>query len=146
MNDAVSPPPKRRAIVAGFGPVGRMVTEHLERNGFDVTLVEVNTLTILKQRSLQRTVVEGDVTLPATLKEAGIESADALILTIPNEDDALRACQAAHAIHPEVFISARTNFVSKGMLALQSGADHVVIEEMVTAEAMGNAVTQRLCP
>ncbi len=135
------PAPARHAIVVGFGPVGRIVTEGLEGAGFAVTVMELNPRTIATQRELGRTILLGDATDADDLRRAGIDRAATLVLTMPDEDQALAACRAAHAIRPEVFIGARTNFVSKGLLAMQHGADHVVIEELVTATAMRDAVT-----
>ncbi|MEM7624990.1 MAG: NAD(P)-binding protein [Planctomycetota bacterium] len=139
------PPPSRdtrSAIVVGFGPVGRLVAEGLADAGFEVTILEANLKTVEEQKLLGRKMILGNACVADDLIAAGLETADTLVLTMPNEDDALVACQTAHAIRPEVFISARTNFVSKGMLAMQNGADHVVVEELVTAEAMRDAVVR----
>lgn len=136
--------PERHAIVAGFGVVGRCTAEGLSNAGFVVTLLEINAKTIEKQTTLGRRAVLGDARNADDLKKAGIETAETLVLTMPNEDDALEACKVAHGIRPEVFIVARTNFVSKGLAALQHGADHVIIEELVTADAMKQAVVSKL--
>lgn len=130
----------RSAIVAGFGPVGRLVAEGLADAGFEVTILEANLQTVEQQKMLGRKIIFGNACVADDLIAAGVETADTLVLTMPNEDDALVASRTAHAIRPEVFISARTNFVSKGMLAMQNGADHVVVEELVTAEAMREAI------
>ncbi|MBB6429603.1 NAD-binding protein [Algisphaera agarilytica] len=139
-------PAPRTAIVVGFGPVGRLVAEGLADAGFEVTILETNPKTVEQQRSLGRRVLLGDARLADDLIAAGIETADTMVLTMPNEEDALTACRVAHGIRPEVFISARTNFVSKGMLAMQNGADHVVVEELVTAEAMRKAIVDHWMP
>ncbi|MEX2216577.1 MAG: NAD(P)-binding protein [Phycisphaeraceae bacterium] len=130
----------RRIIVAGYGPVGRCVAEQFRSVGVHVTIVDTNPNTIHTQTKLGHTAVQGDVTDPHVLTAAGIEEADALILAIPNEDLAVKACQEARRLSPRIFIAARTNFVSRGLLATKAGADHVTIEELVTAEAMGSAV------
>lgn len=130
----------KRVIVAGFGPVGRCVTEQLRGEGVHITLIDTNPATIATQAKLGLSTVLGDVTDPAVLKAAGIESADALILAVPNEDVVVRACTQARKLSRKVFIAARTNFVSLGLLATKAGADHVTVEEIVTAEAMRNAV------
>ena len=134
----------RHAIVAGFGIVGRMVAQQLERAGVDVTLIELNRATSQKQHSGIQQVVCGDVCEAQTLQDAGIDRADALILTIPDEEQAVRACATARKLNPQIFIAARTNFFSKGLIASQAGADAVVVEEVVTAEAMQRAVVRRL--
>ncbi len=133
-----------RAIVAGFGLVGRMVTLELERRGLAVTVIELNLKTIEKQLDLDKHVVYGDVMDPDTLTRAGIDKADVLVLTIPNEKDAVDACRVARRLNPHVYIAARTNFVSQGMLCTQAGADRVIVEEIVTAEAMQRAITEKL--
>lgn len=140
--DRASPP--RRIIVAGYGPVGRVVADQLEAEGVAVTIIELNAATVDRQATLGKHIVYGDVTDPETLERAGIHDADALILAIPNEDDALRACTLARQLAPHIFIAARTNFVSKGLLARQAGADYVVVEEVVTAQAMQRAVMEHL--
>ncbi|MFW5682041.1 MAG: NAD-binding protein [Phycisphaeraceae bacterium] len=137
-------PRKRLAIVAGYGPVGRMVARQLEQAGFELAIIELNLDTIEKQLDLDKRVVYGDVRDRDTLIKAGIERADALILAVPDEDVALMACRVAREIRPELFIAARTNFMSKGMLCQQAGADYVVVEEVVTAMAMRDAVMRRL--
>ena len=136
----------RRAIVVGFGPVGRLVAEGLAGAGFEVTILETNPRTVEQQSRLGRHILHGNACVSEDLIAAGIETADTMVLTMPNEEDALTACRVAHSIRPEVFVSARTNFVSKGMLAMQNGADHVVVEELVTAEAMRKAIVDHWMP
>ncbi len=133
-----------RAIVVGYGVVGRMVALELERRGMNVTIVEMNLNTIEKQLNLDKKVCYGDVLAPDTLTRAGIDSADVLVLAVPNELDAVNACRVARELNPDIFIAARTNYVSKGMLATQAGADCVIVEEIVTAKAMQDAVIEKL--
>ena len=138
---ATTDDPKRPlAIVAGFGPVGRLVVDGLASAGFAVSILELNAETVKRQSALGRTIRLGDARRADDLLAAGLENASTLILTMPGEDDALEACRVANAIRPDVFITARTNFLSKGLLARAGGADHVVVEELVTAEAMRDAV------
>ncbi|MEM1447135.1 MAG: NAD(P)-binding protein [Planctomycetota bacterium] len=144
--DPVPPDTPRTAIVVGFGPVGRLVAEGLADAGFAVTVLETNPKTVEQQRKLGRNILLGNACVADDLIAAGIETAETLVLTMPREEDALTACRVAHGIRPEVFVSARTNFVSKGMLAMQNGADHVVVEEIVTAEAMRAAVEAHWMP
>ncbi|MEQ9454953.1 MAG: NAD-binding protein [Phycisphaeraceae bacterium] len=134
----------RRAIVAGYGPVGRLVAEGLRRAGFEVVIVELNLETIERQLGLDQRVVYGCVTDAEVLKKAGVESADALAVTVPVEADVIEACRVARSLNPGIRITARTNFVSQGMRARQAGADEVIVEEVVTAEAMRDAVVRGL--
>ncbi len=139
-----SPAGPRRVIVAGYGPVGRVVSQQLERDGLVVKIIEMNLDTIERQLTLDKDVIYGDVCDPQILERAGIHEAEALILTIPNEQAALRACRTARTLAPRIFIAARTNHMSQGMLATKAGADKVIVEEIVTAEAMRDAVCGHL--
>lgn len=137
-------PPRRHVIIAGYGPVGRCVAEQLDKTGIDYTIVDINPKTVETQVRLGKRAVYGDITNPAVLESAGIHRAEALILTIPDEEAALRACYVARRLAPDVLIVARTNYLSKGMLATELGADHVTVEELATAEAMRQIVLEHL--
>lgn len=134
-----------RVVVAGYGPVGRCVVEELVRMEVQVTIIELNWETIERQLRLNKyPVVYGDVTDIQTLQKAKIDQADALVLTVPDEELALEACRIVRQLAPDIFIAVRTNYLSKGLQASSLGADEVVVEEIVTARAMRDAVIRRL--
>lgn len=135
---------RRHVIIAGFGPVGRALADRLDVREIPYAVVELNPSTVLRQNRAGRRVVFGDITNPEVLESAGIHHADAVILTIPDEDAVLRACQAIRGVAPDVFIAARTNFLSQAFRAQQLGADHVTVEEVATAQAMERDVMQKL--
>lgn len=134
----------RHVVLAGYGVVGRAVADRLDTMGIRYTIIEYNPSTVEKQMKMGRSIVYGDAANADVLESAGVRHADAVILTIPDEDAVLRACQTVRAIRPDAFIAARTNFLSKGMLATRLGADHVTVEEIATAEAMAWEVTKQL--
>lgn len=131
-------------VLAGYGVVGRAVADKLDALGVKYTIIEFNPATVARQTALGRSIVYGDVSNPDVLESAGVAHADAVILTVPDEDAVLRACQTVRSLNPKAFIAARTNFLSKGMLATSLGADIVTIEEIATAEAMAWEVTKQL--
>ncbi len=144
-SDAQAPPTtaapaRKHAIIAGYGLVGRAVADELKKMGVRTTIVEMNPSTVTRQAKLGRSIVFGDVSSPEVLETAGIHDADALILTIPDSESVMRACQIARQMHPEIFIVARTNFVSQGIAAAGLGANGVVVEEMATAKEMERVV------
>ena len=137
-------PPRGRAIVAGFGPVGRAVADALDRRGVSVTIIELNPRTVRKQTRLGRSIVFGDASNAEVLESAGIGRADAVILTMPDEESTLQACRVVRGLRPDVFVAARANVLSKALQAMQLGADHVVVEELAAAEAMAAQVMAKL--
>lgn len=142
--EAQAAEPRARAIIAGFGPVGRAVADALERRGVMLRIIELNPRTIQRQSGLGRRMVYGDASNPEVLESAGLGSADAVILTMPDEEATLQACRVIRALRPDIFIAARANVLSKALQAMQLGADHVVVEEMAAAEAMAAQVMQKL--
>lgn len=130
----------KHAIIAGFGLVGRAVADELKKSGITSTIVEMNPSTVKRQNALGRHILFGDISSPDILEIAGIHDADALVLTIPDEESVLRACKAAREMRPSIPIIARTNFVSQGVLAAGMGASGVVVEEMATAKEMERVV------
>jgi CPA2 family monovalent cation:H+ antiporter-2 len=135
---------KFRVIIAGFGPVGRAVADAIQPEGVEITVIELNPNTVQRQALLGRRIVYGDASNPEVLHSAGIDHADAVILTMPDEEAMLRACRTVRLLKKDIFLAARANALSKGLMAMQLGADHSVVEEMATAEAMGKEVLLKI--
>jgi Kef-type K+ transport system membrane component KefB len=125
-----------RGIVAGFGPVGRTVADALEKNGVALTVIELNPRTVERQHLIGRRVVYGDASNLEVLEAAGLGSADVLVMAVPDEEATLRACHVARAQRPDLFIIARMPVLSKAIQAMEAGADHTVVDEIATAEAL----------
>jgi len=139
-----SGPTHGHVIIAGFGPVGRTLADRFEQAGISFTIIDLNPVTVRNQSRLGQSIVYGDVNNRAVLESAGIRHADAVILTIPDQEATLRACRAIRGVRPGVFIAARTKFLSKAFQATELGANHVTVEEIATAEAMERQVAALL--
>ncbi len=137
---------KARVVVAGFGLVGRCIVDNLEDCGFSVMIVELNHQTVRKEAAVGRAIVFGDVSSEAVLDSVDIESALALILTIPDAEAAMHACAAARRRCPTLRIVARTSLVSRSLAVARAGADDVAVDEMACADAMLQLVLARLVP
>lgn len=122
-----------RVIIAGFGLAGRWIADIFKRHGVDYVVIETNSETVEAQRKLGREIIHGDVADPDVLRQAGIERASILALTIPNEQKVIEATRAARTLKPDIYIVARTYHTSAGMRCEQSGADDVIKGEQVVA-------------
>lgn len=134
--------PFGRVIIAGFGPIGANLAERFRRLGVPHTIIELNPGTVRRQSRLGRSIIYGDVTNPEVLETAGVREAEAIILTIPDEEAMLRACEVIRGLAPGIFIAVRTNFLSRAIMARDKGADHVTVEEIETAQAMEREVVR----
>lgn len=133
-----------KVIIAGFGLSGRWVADIFDRHGIDYTIIERSKETIEAQRKLGRQVIEGNVSEEATLREAGIEDASILALTVPDEQAVLEATQLARRMRPGIYIVARTMYSSSGMRASQLGADDVIKGEQAVARQFYEMMLRKL--
>lgn len=138
------PTPAPHVIIAGFGPVGRHLAARLALQGIGFTVIELNPETVRRQAQLGRSVIYGDVTNTEVLESAGIRRAAAFVLTIPDDDAVIRAITVARSVSASTFIACRTSFLSGAFRATEAGADHVIVEEVVTADAMEKQIIERL--
>jgi len=144
LHDEQPPIPSNHIIVAGYGPIGRRIADKLREMEIPFTIVELNPATVKEQSHRGVPIIFGDVGNAHVLESAGIADAEALVLTIPDEEAALRACAAARRRVPGIFIATRTRVVSKQAGLIEVGADHVTVDEMAAAEAMLHAVASRI--
>ncbi|OWY70949.1 hypothetical protein B7486_15250 [cyanobacterium TDX16] len=121
-------------IIAGYGVGGRFIAEYLKERRMPFVVVEMNVNTCKAQRTIGVSVIEGDISDEAVLRQAGVETASVLALSIPDEKAAIRATEIANAIRPEIHIIASTQYTSSGLKALQSGADEVIVAEQAVAQ------------
>lgn len=143
-SEAPAVPKQRHVIIAGYGIVGRNLAEHFAASNISYTLIDLNSDTVMKQKKLGRNAVYGDATNKDVLESAGIHHAEAVVLTIPDDDATLRSCRAIREMREDVFIAVRTTFLSRAIAAHELGADHVTIEEVATAQDMAVKVMLEL--
>jgi CPA2 family monovalent cation:H+ antiporter-2 len=134
----------KHIIIAGFGVVGRNLAEHFSARGIDFTIVDLNTGTVARQNELGRRTVYGDISNLDVLESAGLHDAEAVVITIPDDDMALRAVGTIRKVRSDVFIAVRAGYLSRAIMAHEAGADHVTIEEVATAQDMAVKVLDQL--
>ncbi len=120
-------------IIVGFGLAGRCVADLLDRTKLTYSIIERNPVTVETQHALGRRIFLGGAASAGTLVEAGLNSADILALTIPDEAAVLKSIELARRLRPDIYIVARTNYSSQGMRATQLGANVVIKAEQAVA-------------
>jgi voltage-gated potassium channel Kch len=137
MEASQNPPPdeapKPTVIIVGFGLPGRFVAEVLDARQIPYSVVELNPSNARSIAACGKSVFCGDARDPELLKQAGIESATLMVLTIPDEKIVLDVIRVARTISPTVRMMARCHYTSTGMKAERAGAFLVVVEEQIVA-------------
>jgi Trk K+ transport system NAD-binding subunit len=121
-----------RAVVAGYGVVGKTVTDELANSGIDVTIVDVEPKDDVD--------VVGDVTEPETLREVNVTGADSVVLALSRDSLAVYASLVVEDHAPEVETLARADDVDYVQKCYDAGAEFTLALSEVTA----HMVTARL--
>ena len=124
-----------RVVVVGYGPVGRSCCSILQHSSVQPVVVEMNIDTVRQLRADGLPVVHGDAMQAEVLREAGLEKAEALLLTSASIS-AGEVVQIARAVNPHVRILAHTAFVSGARALRDADVDAVFSGEREVALAM----------
>lgn len=139
-----SAPGRHRAIIVGYGPVGQTVARLLRENEVEPIIVEMNLETVQRLRAEGVPAIYGDALREETLRQAGAESAIALVLSASSIGDGRELVRRARELNPTIRILARTGYVRELRSLREVGADAVFSGEGEVALAMTAAVLQGL--
>ena len=131
-------------MLIGYGPTGRTVARMLKENGIEPTVIEINIDTVRELRDSGADAVYGDATKPDTLAEAGIATADNLILTSAGMANSEEVIRAAREANPKVRVLARASYLRDLPGLRRAGADTVFTGEGEVALAFVEEMLERL--
>jgi CPA2 family monovalent cation:H+ antiporter-2 len=135
---------RHRAVVVGYGPVGRTLARLLRENAFEPVIIELNADTVRELTSRGIRAIHGDATHRDTLERAGIEDAVALILSSSSSHGAGEVMGIARELNPRLVIFARSGYLSELPGLREAGADIVFAGEGEVALAMTEFLLRRL--
>ncbi|MDP1797644.1 MAG: cation:proton antiporter [Planctomycetaceae bacterium] len=138
------PNKQHRAVVIGYGPVGRTVTRLLTRNGVTPTIIEMNLETVRRLRSEGTQAVYGDAAHRETMLQAGIQEAATLILSAGGLHGAEEMIRMARELNPAIRILARATYLYERPQWYAAGANHVFASEGEVALAMAESILLEL--
>ena len=114
-----------RAVVVGYGPVGRTLVRLLRENEIEPTVIELNLDTVRALRERGRRAVYGDATHRETLEAAGVPTAAQPDPHLGRHGQRRRGHPAGAELNPRVRVLARSAYL-RGLDALhEAGADAV---------------------
>ena len=142
--EALDLPIASRAIVVGYGPVGRTMTQLLLDNSIEPTVIELNLDTVRRLKAFDVRAIYGDASRPEILAQAGIDRADNLILTSGSGRVDEEIVRAAKELNPAVHILARSQYVHELPRLRRAGAEDVFSGEGEVALAFTARILERL--
>lgn len=99
-------------IIIGFGLIGRAVAKILEEIGYEPTIIEHN-IDIVSHQKDTEIMIFGEATELNILKEAQIEKASHLLITISDSSKAIKIIHAARQLNPSIEIIARAQYMAE---------------------------------
>ena len=114
-----------RIIIAGQGEVGQAAREVVSGEGLDVVTIDIE--------ERDGVDVVGDSGSREVLEEAGVETADAIIIGLPDDSASLLTTVLARSLNRDIEILARLSDTDATRKALSAGADYVLSVPRVSA-------------
>ena len=129
-----------RAIIIGFGRVGRLVADMLARHGRPYLALDTNPDLIAAGLREGHPVLFGNAARPGTLSRLDLEHASAVILTMDDSVTAQRVVRVLRARHPALPIIARARDAQHAAQLYRAGATIAVPEALEASLQLSEAV------
>lgn len=133
-----------RALVVGYGPVGRVLCKILIRFGVSPCVIDLQLDTIKKLHAINREAIYGDAGKREVLEAAGVAQAKYLIITLPDLGSRAPIILSAKAINPQITIISRARYLTERGALETSGADHISYEEAEVAAELARLLLNQL--
>lgn len=135
---------KSRAIIVGYGIVGRTVAKAFELKNIETIIIEMNIDTVLELQAQGKNVIFGDASRKDILESAGLEKADFLVISMTSIEATMSILEVAHSISRPIPTFARCHYERDRSHILNAGALAVSSEEVLVAGAMAENILSRL--
>ena len=120
----------RKLLVIGFGPAGQRVAEDaLAAMPDEVGVLDQNPRAVKTAERYGLPVRVGDATQEEVLEHAGLRSAEAVVVTLPDPNVVRQVVQMCRTVCPTVTIVARSRYHAYRWEMMLAGAEVVVDEE-----------------
>lgn len=138
--DASLPAAPARTVLIGFGRVGHMVADMLDRHQQPWLAVESDPDAVIKQRALGRPVYYGDARRHELLERLGLDTAAAVVLTIDATDSLDALVRAIRRDHPKLCLIARARDADHAARLYRLGVTDAVPETIEASLQLAEAV------
>jgi monovalent cation:H+ antiporter-2, CPA2 family len=136
--------PSARAVVVGYGPVGRTLCKILIRFGVQTCVIDLDVKTVQRLSTMGREAVYGDATRREVLEAAGLHEARYLIVTTPDFASRARIITSARALNPEITPISRARYLEERLGLEEAGAAQVAYEEAEVAAELSRLLLAEL--
>ena len=133
-----------RILLVGFGRVGRLVGEMLDRHGLPWSAIDQDAGVVERGRRAGHSLFFGDAQRPGFLERCGLDSARALVVTADADGDDLGAVEALVSLvrdrRPDLTIVARARDSRQALRLYDLGVSDAVPETVEASLQLSEAV------
>jgi CPA2 family monovalent cation:H+ antiporter-2 len=139
--DSKEKEPFLNTVIIGFGAIGKAVSIILNDRGFIPTIIE-NNIDIVSMKDEGDGFIFGDASEASILKEARLENASHLLITISDSKKTMLIIKAARQINPGIEVIARAQFIAEEAMLSELKVHYICSERSAIKEFI--AVTRHL--
>lgn len=132
--------PEGRTVIVGFGRVGHTIAELLREHDRPYIAVDADIDTVAAARRDGFSVRFADVARPGSLDRLGIESANAIVLTMDDPVQQLRMTRQLKQKYPDLPVISRARDADHAAALYQAGANDAVPETLESSLQLAEAV------
>jgi voltage-gated potassium channel len=130
-------------VICGYGRNGKQAAWELLQHNFPLVVVEKDAEIVQSLRETPGMLyVEGDADDENILKQANIESARAMITTLPVDADNLFVVLTAKELNPDLKIISRATQENSDLKLKRAGASNVIMPDRIGGQRMAKLVAQ----
>jgi voltage-gated potassium channel len=131
-------------IICGFGRNGQQAAKTLKAHKIPFVVIEKNDEAMKnhKQNDPSLVYILGDATEDDFLIRAGVEKAQAVLVSLPEDADNVFIVLSARSLNPNVHIISRASHQSATAKLYKAGADNVVMPDMIGGTHMATLVSK----
>jgi CPA2 family monovalent cation:H+ antiporter-2 len=135
-----TPGAKPRAIIIGFGRVGRLVAQMLDAHNRPYVAMDADIDVVAHARHRDYKVLFGDIARPGMIEHLALDKASALILTMDDPVLLVRMTRRVRSLYPDLPIVARARDPNHAAELYRAGASDAVPETLESSLQLSEAV------
>ena len=130
-------------VICGYGRNGKQAAIELHEHDVKVVIIEQNPEIIQVLRETPGMLyVEGDAADEEVLRQTHMESARAMITTLPQDADNLFVVLSAKELNPNIKIISRASLDNSDVKLKRAGASNVIMPDKIGGQRMAKLVAQ----
>jgi voltage-gated potassium channel len=135
---------QNHVIICGYGRNGQQAAKTLKAHKIPYVVIEKNDEAIRHHKHDDPSLVylTGDATEDDLLVRAGIEKAQAVLITLPEDADNVFIVLSARSLNPNIHIISRASHQSATAKLYKAGANNVVMPDMIGGTHMATLVSK----